>query len=148
MPFTCSARAALKYVATWTCLLAVHACGGAQREGLARCHFSSDKTTLDRVNVSVPGQRFELGLKDVPSTVELVEGEPNARLRVSAPLRFNATYPRAKLPLSVGTNTDLYGGRIRLGQLAEPVWLDVRGDSMGLSLERTLSVAVKQPWQQ
>lgn len=138
------ARTALKWVSPCA-LCAVAACGGARPEALAPCHFAAERTTLDSVNVSVPRHRFALGLKDVPATIELVEDEPDARLRVTSPLRFTATYPQGKLPLLVAASTDLFEGRIRLGLGAKPDWLDVRGDGIRLSTQRTLSVAVKQP---
>jgi hypothetical protein len=130
-------------IAAWASTWA--ACAGVPREAAAPCRFFAAKTSLEAVTVSVPGQRFSVGLKAATARIEMPEGHPDARLQISAPLRFSATVPKGHLPLRVAVGTDLYGGRIRLGEGAAPAWREVHGDSIRLSLEPMLGVAVEQP---
>jgi len=109
------------------------------------CRFSAPKTSLEEIEVSVPGARFRLGVQDVPSQIELIAADGTAHIQVQSPLAFSATLPRGLLQLRVAVATDFYGGRLRVGAGLDPTWLGVRGGAMLLSLERSLGLVLDEP---
>lgn len=131
----------------WSSLLAITpmACGSAHRQASPPCRISLAETHLDKVNVAAAERSFTVGLDGAESTIELTEGRPTARVLVTAPLRFTASFPVDKLAIRVAAETALYDGRIRLGVGAAPAWLGLQGDAMQVSLEPMLGVAVRQP---
>jgi len=128
-----------------TFILIAIAAALAARSASAQCHVVTERASLERVTVSVPGQRFALDLAGVPVIVELKQpGKGTTSIEVQSPLRFTASYPSKKLVYRIRRDVELFGGRIHLGKQAGHTWLRVRGDGLQLSLKSALGLEVKE----
>jgi hypothetical protein len=110
------------------------------RRACAECRISARRASLTNVAVAAGPNTFTLNLQGVPVAIALSPGDSTSRIDVEGPLRFEATYPLARLALEVAKSVGLFGGRIRLGSGAKPVWLGVEGDAMRASLQKMLGV--------
>ncbi len=120
--------------------LAANSSALLSRVAFAECRISARRANLADVTVSSGPNTFTLRLEGVPIAIALSPGDTNARISVEGPLRFEATYPLARLMLRVEKPVDLLGGRVRLGAGARPSWLGVEGDAMRASPKTMLGV--------
>jgi hypothetical protein len=120
--------------------LATIACTLVSGTAFAECRISVGRSNLTNVTVAAGADTFTVSLRDAPVAIALAPGDSTSRINVEGPLRFEATYPLAQLALRVAKPVELFGGRIRLGSGAAPVWLGVEGDAMRASPQKMLGV--------
>jgi hypothetical protein len=128
----------------WMCVLGSSACSFAQREP-ARCLVTEPHLRLDDLKVLAPGVSFAVSVEDVAATVDLAQSAPDARIEVTNPLRFSASYLQRDLPLRVAQPVSAFGGRVVVGAGAAPHWLGVHGDAVLASLEPMIRVELEEP---